>query len=56
MASGGNANPGLDVFETEEEAMEAKAALTKTGKPRYMVDEKYRRYVDAKFARSNIFL
>jgi hypothetical protein len=56
MASGGNANPGLDVFETEEEAMEAKAALTKAGKPRYMVDEKYRRYVDAKFARSNIFL
>ena len=56
MASGGNANPALDVFESEEEAMEAKAVLTKTGKPRYLVDEKYRRYVDAKFARSSIFL
>jgi hypothetical protein len=56
MASGGNANPALDVFETEEEAIEAKSVLTKSGKPRYMVDEKYRRYVDAKFARSDIFL
>jgi len=56
MASGGNANPALDVFETEEEAMEAKQALTKGGKQRYLVDEKYRRYIDAKFARSPIFV
>jgi hypothetical protein len=56
MASGGTANPALDVFETEEEAMEAKQVLTKGGKQRYLVDEKYRRYIDAKFARSPIFL
>ena len=56
LASGGNATPALDVFETEEEALEAKAALTKGGKQRYLVDEKYRRYIDAKFARSPIFL
>jgi hypothetical protein len=56
MASGGTANPALDVFETEEEAMEAKQVLTKGGKQRYLVDEKYRRYIDAKFARSPIFV
>lgn len=56
LASGGTANPALDVFETEEEALEAKAVLTKGGKQRYLVDEKYRRYIDAKFARSPIFL
>jgi hypothetical protein len=56
LASGGNANPALDVFETEDEAMEAKQALTKNGKQRYLVDEKYRRYIDAKFARSPIFV
>jgi hypothetical protein len=56
MASGGTANPALDVFETEEEAMEAKQVLTKGGKQRYLVDERYRRYIDAKFARSPIFL
>jgi hypothetical protein len=56
LASGGNASPAMDVFESEEEAMEAKAALTKGGKQRYLVDEKYRRYIDAKFARSPIFL
>jgi hypothetical protein len=56
MASGGAANPALDVFETEEEAMEAKQVLTKGGKQRYLVDEKYRRYIDSKFARSPIFL
>lgn len=56
LASGGNANPALDVFETEEEAMAAKTVTTKTGKQRYLVDEKYRRYIDAKFARSPIFL
>jgi hypothetical protein len=56
LASGGTANPALDVFETEEEAMEAKQVLTKGGKQRYLVDEKYRRYIDAKFARSPIFV
>jgi hypothetical protein len=56
MASGGTANPALDVFESEEEALEAKSALTKTGKQRYLVDEKYRRYIDGKFARSPIFV
>jgi hypothetical protein len=56
MASGGTANPALDVFETEAEAAEAKEALTKGGKKRYLVDEKYRRYIDAKFARSPIFV
>jgi hypothetical protein len=56
MASGGSANPALDVFETEQEATEAKEVLTKGGKVRYLVDEKYRRYIDAKFARSPIFL
>jgi hypothetical protein len=56
LASGGNATPALDVFENEEEALEAKAVLTKGGKQRYLVDEKYRRYIDAKFARSPIFL
>ena len=55
LAGGGTANPALDIFETEEEAMEAKQALTKGGKQRYLVDEKYRRYIDAKFARSPIF-
>jgi hypothetical protein len=44
------------VFETEAEAAEAKEALTKGGKKRYLVDEKYRRYIDAKFARSPIFV
>jgi hypothetical protein len=56
MASGGTANPALDIFETESEAAEAKEALTKGGRKRYLVDEKYRRYIDAKFARSPIFL
>lgn len=56
LANGGNANPAMDVFESEEEALEAKAALTKGGKQRYLVDEKYRRYIDAKFARSPIFM
>lgn len=56
MANGTNSNPAMDVFETEEEAIEAKAVLTKGGKPRYLVDSKYRRYIDAKFARSNIFM
>jgi hypothetical protein len=56
FASGGTANPALDVFETEDEAMEAKQVLTKGGKQRYLVDEKYRRYIDGKFARSPIFL
>lgn len=56
LAGGGTANPALDVFETEDEALEAKAVLTKGGKQRYLVDEKYRRYIDAKFARSPIFL
>lgn len=56
LASGGNASPAMDVFESEEEALEAKAALTKGGKQRYLVDEKYRRYIDAKFARSPIFM
>ena len=56
LASGGNASPAMDVFESEEEAMEAKTALTKGGKQRYLVDEKYRRYIDAKFARSPIFM
>lgn len=55
LAGGGAANPALDVFETEDEAMEAKQVLTKGGKQRYLVDEKYRRYIDAKFARSAIF-
>jgi hypothetical protein len=56
LANGGNASPALDVFESEDEAMEAKQALTKGGKQRYLVDEKYRRYIDAKFARSSIFM
>jgi hypothetical protein len=51
----GGAPTGADVFESEAEALEAKNVLTASGRPRYLVDPKYRAQIDAKFARSNIF-
>jgi hypothetical protein len=44
-----------DVFESEAEALEAKNLRTADGKVRYNVDPKYRKTIDAKFARSSIF-
>lgn len=46
-----------DIFTSESEARQAKEdSLTPDGKVRYLVDAKYRQYIDAKFARSSIFM
>jgi hypothetical protein len=56
LITGGKPSNGMQVFESDEEAMLALNAKLPDGRVRYNVDPKYRKQVEAALARSNVFL
>lgn len=53
---GGGSAVKADVFETDQQAVEARSKIGKNGRPLYETDPKYRQWYDKTLARSNVFL